>query len=102
MVSVKELFAKRQAVFIEKRTKIEGEVDKFLQGVREIDPVLLANITPLNGTTTREVLPALWEEPFDPEAYKEQLSLLQAYIAAVKEVADKLNEEALRVLNNVN
>ena len=98
MTDVNELYKKRQEVFIERRTTIATEVDKFLAGVAEIEPELIKDITPLNGTTAKEVLPSMWVEPFNIEAYERELAVLNDYINKIKSVADALNAEALKVL----
>ena len=98
MNNVNELYRKRQEVFIERRTTIASEVDKFMQGVAGIDPELLKNVTPINGTSAKEILPSMWIEPFDIEKYKQELSVFDNYVRQIKQVADELNAQALKIL----
>lgn len=98
MTNVNELYRKRQEVFIERRTKIVDEVNKFLDGVKGIDPALLQGIPTLPGDTAKDVLPSMWEEPFDTEKYEKELAVFNTYVKYVKEVADKINEEAAHIL----
>ena len=98
MNNVNELYRKRQEVFIERRTTIASEVDKFMQGVAGIDPELLKNVTPINGTNAKDILPSMWAEPFNIEAYKSELAIFDNYVRQIKQVADDLNTQALKIL----
>lgn len=100
MATVKQLYNARLQLFIERRSKVQAEVDRFLQSVKSINPERLAGIEPIEGDTAQEVLPALWREPYDSQQYEVELSRLQHYISQVKAVADELNAEALRILSD--
>lgn len=99
MATVKQLYDARFQLFIERRSKVQSEVDRFLESVKSINPERLAGIEPIEGNTAQEVLPSLWKEPYNAEQYAVELSRLQRYIADVKAVADALNAEALRILS---
>lgn len=101
MTSVEELLRVRQGKFVETRTRIEMEVNKFLESIDKTGDERVMSIGGRpEGKTCKEVLPALWEEPFDEAKYKEQLDLLNRYIAAVSTYVDTLNTEALKRLQS--
>lgn len=100
MLDVAALKRKKQDDFIEKRTIIEQEVDKFLASISEMDADIKEKCNYDPNYSAKTLLPALWVEPFDEEAYNQQLSRLQNYIAGVKSICDKLNEEALKCLQS--
>ena len=52
----------------------------------------------IEGQTARDVLPALWEEPFDNERYLTQRALLDERITKATQLRDKLNAEAIQCL----
>ena len=97
-VSVEQLLAERQNKFIENRTIIEREVNTFLRSVETMDPVYQQQLNVVAGQTARDVMPALWAEPFDEAAYNAQRANFDAYVQRVKVVCDQLNAEALRCL----
>lgn len=97
-MSIEQLYAQRQNKFIEDRTIIETETDKFLRSLEQLDPVYQQQLSVVQGQTARDVIPALWAEPFDEEAYNKQRSALDQRIENAKIICDQLNEEALRCL----
>lgn len=97
-MDVTSLLRERQNKFIETRTLIASEVQKYLNSLNAMDAEVRAEILLPNGTTPQEILPALWTEPFDTEAYKEQLSHFQASVQSAKIYCDRLNQEALKCL----
>lgn len=82
--------------FVEDRSNNEREINHFLTEIAKVDKKYLEGITPLSGATTREVVPSMWIEPFDKEAYDAQIAVVKAYIIAVKKRAEAVNEEAER------
>lgn len=93
-----QLYQQRLNSFIETRTKIENEVNRFFKSL-EVDDEDFKNACNVQvGATARGWLPALWEEPFNPEAYAQQLKRLNDYIQHVRSVSDKLQMEALACL----
>lgn len=97
-VDVAALKRKKQDEFIETRTIIEQEVNKFLTSIGTFDAETKEQCKYNPQLTARTLLPALWEEPFDEAVYNEQLAKLQAYIAGVEKVCDALNERTLQCL----
>lgn len=97
-MSIEQLYAQRQNKFIEDRTIIETETDKFLRSLEQLDPVYQQQLSVVQGQTARDVIPALWAEPFDEVAYNKQRSALDQRIENAKIICDQLNEEALRCL----
>lgn len=97
-MSIEQLYAQRQNKFIEDRTIIETETDKFLRSLEQLDPVYQQQLNVVQGQTARDVIPALWAEPFDEEAYNQQRAVLDQRIENAKIICDQLNEEALRCL----
>lgn len=97
-MTIEQLYAQRQAKFIEDRTIIESETDKFLRSLEQIDPVYQEQLGVIAGQTARQVIPALWEEPFNEEAYNQQRAALDQRIENARIVCDQLNEEARRCL----
>lgn len=88
----------RQNEFIEKRTVTESEVNKFLKSLEGLDPDVKAQLKVVDGATARDWLPSLWLEEPDPKQYEAEKAKLDAYIAAVKNYADHLAQEAIRCL----
>ena len=97
-VNVEQLIQIRQNKFIETRTIIDTEVNKFLKSLEALDADIQAKCNVVAGRTTKDILPSLWAEPFDEVAYQAELAKLQTYIAGVKTITDSVNEEALRCL----
>lgn len=96
--SVDQLLRERQDKFVERRTVIENEVNQFLKSLESLDHVYKQQLQVIDGRTAKDVLPALWAEPFVQETYDAQKAELDKYIASVQAVCDQLNEEALRCL----
>jgi len=100
-MDVQAILRARQDAFIEKRTRIETEVNKFLESVNQISDERMTSIPGRPaGNTCREVLPELWNEPFNQSTYDAQLAVLNSYIASVQRVCDCINEEALKCLQS--
>ena len=98
--NVAKLLQDRQNKFIETRTNIENEVNKFLKSLEALDDDVKINCGVAVGITAKDLLPALWQEPFNEEAYKAQKAQLDTYIAQVKNICDELNREAIACLNS--
>ena len=71
-----QLYQQRMNDFIEKRTKIESEVNAFLRSLEVDDEEFRAKCNVQEGLTARDVLPSLWAEEFD-EAAEKGLELLE-------------------------
>lgn len=100
-MDVQAILRARQDAFVEKRTRIESEVNKFLESVNQISDERVTSIPGRpTGNTCREVLPELWNEPFNQEVYDAELAVLNDYVAKVQAVCDSINEEALRCLQS--
>lgn len=100
-MDVQAILRARQDAFVEKRTKIESEVNKFLESVDQITDQRVTNIPGRPaGNTCREVLPELWHEPFDQMVYDAQLAVLNSYVVRVQAACDAINEEALKCLQS--
>lgn len=99
-VDVAQLIQSRQNKFVETRTIIEAEVNKFLQSLERLDPDVQARCGVKSGQTAKDLLPALWEEPFNKEQYQVQRASVDAYIAQVKVVCDQINKEAIECLQS--
>ena len=97
-VDITQLIQQRQNKFIETRTIIDSEVSKFIKSIEELGTDLPENCRVLIGKTTKDILPALWLEPFNEAQYTLELQNLKGYICTVKSVADAINEEALKCL----
>lgn len=98
MSTIEELYRQRQNKFIESRTVIESEVNQFLRSIEQLDVVFQTELCVIAGQTARDVLPALWEEPFDNERYSTQRALLDERITKATQLRDKLNAEAIQCL----
>lgn len=99
-VNVAALIQQRQNKFIETRTIIEAEVNKFLAGLEAQDDDIKAKLNVQPGITARHWLPSLWSDDFNMEAYKQELAKLTDYMSKVKVYADNLNAEAIRCLQS--
>ena len=97
-VNVAQLIQDRQNKFIEGRTVTEVEVNKFLKSLEALDDSERIQCKVVVGRTAKDVLPSLWEEPFNVEKYNTELANLQNYIAGVKTFCDQINQEALKCL----
>ena len=100
MQSVARLIQERQNKFIETRTIIENEVTRFIQSLEGLDPDVQARCEYTQGMRAKELLSALWEEPFELEKYDAQLSKFNAYVAKVRAVCDDINKEAIQCLQS--
>lgn len=101
MMDISSILRERQGKFVETRTRIEMEVNKFFESLNEIDDERIKAVPGRPaGNTCKEVLPALWEEPFDEAKYATQLSEFNRYKDAVIAVADTMNQEALERLRS--
>ena len=93
-IDIATLLQQRQNEFIEKRTIIEAEVNKFLKGLANQDEATKKNLSVQENSTAKDWLPSLWIEPFDFEKYQGELANLNNYIAKARAYADELAEEA--------
>lgn len=96
--SVSTLLAERQSKFIETRTIIESEVNKFLKSLEALDPDIQETLRVPKDVTARDLLPELWAEEFRPDVYQQQLTSLNNYIEQVRAYSDKLTQEAIECL----
>jgi len=99
MKSVEEMIREREVAFIEKRMEIAQWVLQLMKDTREMAPELLEGIEIPQGNTAEELLPALYSEPFDEEAYKQQAEKINIFQQKKDAVAEKLNEESLSILS---
>jgi len=98
--NVAKLIQERQNKFIETRTNIENEVNKFLQSLCSLDEDIKVKCGVTEGASAKDLLPALWQEPFNETVYLQQKAALDNYIMQVKAVCDQLNQEALACLQS--
>lgn len=98
--SVTKLIQDRQNLFIETRTKIETEVDRFLSSLSNLDPDVKVKCGVVDDATCKQLLPALWEEPFNEETYLAQKAKLDVYISQVHTVCDEICQEAIKCLQS--
>lgn len=96
--NIAAMIQQRQNKFIETRTIIESEVNKFLQSLTMLDSELKQQLGVTEGISCKDLLPALWTEPFNQNVYVEQKQKLDTYIAQVQAICDKINQEALACL----
>lgn len=96
--SIAAMIQQRQTKFIETRTIIESEVNKFLESLRSLDAETQQKLSVQENLTARDLLPALWAEPFDEAVYLEQKARLDSYITSVQAYCDAINQEALACL----
>ena len=99
MIDYTELLKQREQVFTETRYEIIKRVTATLEGLTKIDPQLLATLPPLPGNTVQEVFPALFTEPFNKEAYQQQLAVYNTFKDQANLLIDKLNKEAIECLS---
>jgi hypothetical protein len=100
-VDIGKLIADRERKFIEQRVVISQWVKDFMANVKAIDPSLLSDIAMPKGNTAEELLPSLFTEPFDHEAYLLEREKLETFRLAVNSIACRLNEEAMRCLQQL-
>lgn len=99
-VNVEQLIQSRQNKFVETRTIIEAEINKFLQSLEKLDPDIQTRCNVIPGQTAKSLVPSLWEEPFDKDKYAVELAAVDSYIERVKTVCDQINKEALECLQS--
>lgn len=101
--NISNLIQMRQNKFIETRTIIETEVDKFLQSLTQLDKNAKERlgVQVYDNATARQIIPSLWVEPFNEEQYTIERNKLDAYIAKVQQACNALNQEALQCLQNL-
>lgn len=97
---IAELIKLRQDKFVETRTQIELELNKFLDSISKSSEDIRRRCQYREGVSARTLLPALWEEPFDMEKYKQQRAAVDAYVEGVTKIFNAINEEALRCLQS--
>ncbi len=99
MTNYQELLTQRQNQFIETRTRIEVEVNNFLNSLIGLDDDIKQAFGYMDSRpTAQQWLPSLWQTPFNMDQYKLELQAFEAYQNKVATIIDKLNEEAIRCL----
>jgi hypothetical protein len=101
-----KLLQQAQANFTEQRLLVRQWVENLIINANAIDKDLLAeyNITISFDpeTTAQSIVPALFEEPFNNNKYKEQITPLITFAETLNSVASEVNKKALEVMNEVN
>lgn len=100
MTDISIALKQRQDKFVETRTIIATEINKFLESLGELTEEDRNNIKMPAGRSPQEILPALWVEPFDEAAYNEQLKEFSVCVSSAISYCDKLNERALACLKS--
>lgn len=98
--NIANLLRQRQDEFVEKRTIIESEVNKFLESIAKLDPDVRARCGYVEGAQAKSLLPELWNEPFRIEVYNQQLAGVLSYVKQVSAVCDEINKEAQECLQS--
>lgn len=96
--NIAALYQLRQNQFIETRTIIESEVNKFLESLRAQDESLKQQLGVKEDVTCKDLLPELWAEKPNIDTYTVQLNNLLTYIGQVHAICDGLNAEAIACL----
>lgn len=96
--SIAALYQLRQNQFIETRTIIESEVNKFLESLRAQDESLKQQLGVKEDVTCKDLLPELWADAPNLNTYTTQLNNLLTYIGQVHAICDGLNAEAIACL----
>lgn len=95
---IKALIQKKHEQFIVARTKNEENINRFLTRVKtlyEEEPELFRGIDMPVGYTAREVVPAMFAEPFVEETYKLQRAELMKFYETVNKLAEEINRKAV-------
>lgn len=98
MENIQAQLQKRQNKFIETRTIIADQVNKYIASLAILSEEQKQQCIMPNGSRAEEVLPELWNEPFNEEVYNMQLMQLQKSIVSVTALRDRLNQEAMACL----
>lgn len=98
--NIANLIRARQDKFVETRTIIESEVDKFLESIGKMDKDVQERCGYIPEVSAKTLLPELWNEPFREEVYNAQLSGVLSYIKQVTAVCDDINREAVQCLQS--
>lgn len=99
LIDIESLIRTRQDKFVETRTIIESEINKFLESISKMDPDVQQKCGYIEGASAKTLLPELWNTPFREEVYTQQLQGVVAYIQKVQAVCDAINQEALACLS---
>lgn len=100
MTDINKLLEQRRAAFISERRDVEVYISTFFEELSKVNPKLLENTHPVQGTTAEEIFPSLYTEPFDEEQYEKEYAAFNAYYEEVKQVAEYLNKKAEEVLSS--
>ena len=92
------LIEKKQQEFYVNKGKNEENINSYLQRIFELyeeDPSIFAGVEMPVGRTAKEVVPAMYEEPFNSELYKEQRKKLLDFQKIMISRADDISKKAL-------
>ncbi len=90
--------------FVESRTRIEQVLKNFAVNIKKVDPKLLAGIPIPEDLSPAAILPSLYKDHFDREAYNQELERynnLRRQIALVtRDLVRKAKEELTAYVDN--
>lgn len=99
---IKATIQKKHEQFIIARTKNEENINRFLARIKtlyEEEPELFRGIEMPVGYTAREVVPAMFAEPFVEETYQEQRVRLMQFYISISKLAEEINRKAIECLS---
>lgn len=94
MNDLQAAYERRQALFIEARTKTQQEIDRFFESIKEIPEEILAGINIPEDTSATAIVPSMYLNPPDPEKYTAELQKFKELYESIVARVDKVNAEA--------
>lgn len=95
---LKELVDKKEQEFFINKGKNENNINAYLERIftlYETNPEIFAGVEMPCGKTAQEVVPAMYEEPFDEVKYKEQRKKLLDFQSIMVSRADDICKREL-------
>lgn len=95
---LKELYNKKAQEFYVCQGKNEANINEYLTRIFDLyekNPGIFAGVEMPCGRTAREVVPAMYEEPFNSERYKEQRKKLMEFQNIMVSRADDICRKEL-------
>lgn len=93
-----KLIEQKQQEFYVYKGKNEENINSYLSRIFELYdkyPEIFAGVEMPAGRTAKDVVPAMYEEPFNADTYKEQRKKLLDFQNIMKSRADDYNRKAL-------
>lgn len=98
MTDLQLAFNKRNALFIEARTKTQQEIERFFESIKDVPAEVLEGIEIPADTRAEAIIPSMYLDPPDQEKYKAELENFKTLCHTILERIDNVNQEAMECL----